>query len=98
MKNTVHLIFNCSFCIGTSGLIGYYEIFMKSLYDTLQHDYVVWGLGHGGHDFHAFPDVTLPSIRGNLIFLFFILLLLTGLYHYLACVLFSYRLSRDFHY
>jgi len=48
---------------GNPGLIGYYEIFMKSLYDTLQHDYVVWGLGHGGHDFHS-SCVTLPSIRG----------------------------------
>jgi len=52
--------------IGTSGLIGYYEVFMKSLYEVLQHNYVIWGLGHGGHDFP--PGVTLPSIRGNCIF------------------------------
>jgi len=39
---------------------------MKAIYDTLQDDFVVWGLGHGGHDFP--PGVTPPSIGGNSIF------------------------------
>ena len=37
---------------------------MNAIYETLQDDYVIWGLGHGGHDFP--PDVTPPSIGGNI--------------------------------
>ncbi|EFX87830.1 hypothetical protein DAPPUDRAFT_306361 [Daphnia pulex] len=46
---------------GNPGLIGYYEHFMRSLYDELLGEYVIWGLGHAGHDFPS--NVTMPSVN-----------------------------------
>lgn len=55
------------FSSGNPGLIGYYEHFVRSLYDELLGEYVIWGLGHAGHDFPI--DVILPSVNGNFCFL-----------------------------
>ena len=51
-------------CLGNPGLIGYYEKFMTSLYAELRGEYVIWGLGHAGHEVP--PSVTFPSVNGKI--------------------------------
>ncbi|KZS08049.1 Lipid droplet-associated hydrolase [Daphnia magna] len=46
---------------GNPGLIGYYEEFVRSLHGELLGKYVIWGLGHAGHDVPK--NVILPTIN-----------------------------------
>jgi len=48
---------------GNPGLIGYYETFMAALHENLQGKFVIWGIGHGGHEKPS--SVDLPCINSN---------------------------------
>jgi len=48
---------------GNPGLIGYYETFMAALHENLQGKFVIWGIGHGGHEKPS--SVDLPCINKN---------------------------------
>lgn len=48
---------------GNPGLIGYYETFAHSLYETVGKDCLIWGLGHGGHEVPS--GASLPNINGT---------------------------------
>lgn len=48
---------------GNPGLIGYYETFMAAIHENLKGKFVIWGIGHGGHEQPS--GVDLPCINSN---------------------------------
>jgi len=46
---------------GNPGLIGYYETFMAAIHENLKGKFVIWGIGHGGHEQPS--GVDLPCIN-----------------------------------